>query len=1044
MKKATQIVIFMLLFLTFSTFAQEQVEVKGVVTSDSEPLPGVSIRIKGRAIGTETDFNGNYSIRVPKGATLVFSYLGMKPKEIKVGNTLTINVDLKEDSSALDEVIIVAYGTAKKTAFTGSATQINAATIEKRPLTNVFNALDGASAGVKLSPANGQPGSSPAIRIRGIGSISASNSPLIIVDGVEYTGSFSSINSNDIESLTVLKDAASTSLYGSRAANGVVMITTKRGKRGKESSFKLDVSQGLSTRSIKEYKRVNTSQYYPLMWEALRNGYITSGAAASESIANQMVSSGGVDGVFNFLGINPFNVDNNQVVLTDGTLNSNARLRYAEDLDWQAPIIRAGSRENINFSYSGANETTDYFASLSYLKDEGYIIKSNFERITARINTNTKLKDWFKTGINLFTASSSSSNANDGGSSKLVNPFRTTRYIAPIYPVHLHNPNTGAYILDDTGRRQYDSSSQRIGSSSSRHVIQETLLNSDIDNIFSINGRTYAEFNFLNDFTLTVNAALDKRFFKNKSFGNPVVGDAFPDGRLRKSSSVRTTINYNQLLKYDKEIGKHNLSILLGHETTDKKIESTGGTRRGFIIGGLTEFDNFETITSLSSGTSRLKIEGYFSNFKYNFDKKYYVSASFRRDGSSRFINNKWGDFYSLGASWRIDQESFISNLEWINNLKIRASYGEVGNEDLGSYYIAHPSFDVGFNNQSDGGILYSSAGNPDLTWEKNKQIDVALEFGLFNNKISGTIEYYNRKSEDLLFNVPLVVSSGLSTFPDNIGDMTNSGLEVDLSAKIIDKNDFNWRLNINGATINNTITRLPQEELINGTKKLVVGGDIYAYWLRDWYGVDPADGSALFVLDPAEKNGGTDERIVGDTEVTIDHNKALRHFAGSALPDLYGAFTNTFSYKGIELGFTFTYQIGGKTYDSNYVSLMHSGTPGTALSTDILNRWQKPGDITNVPRLDNTQINVFGASSDRWLVDSDYLALRQISLAYSLPSIINQKLGIHSSKVYVNGENLFLSNKRQGMESGQSFNGTTSNRFTPSRLISLGFKLTF
>lgn len=1038
MKKTIQIITFLLLVVVQFSFAQQST-IKGVVTSKSELLPGVSIIVKGKNVGTETDFDGKYSIKASKGDILVFSYLGMTTKEVLVKNSLIINVSLVEDLSVLDEVVIVAYGTSKKTAFTGSATQINATEIEKRPLTNVINALDGAAAGVKLTPANGQPGSSPSIRVRGIGSVNASNSPLIILDGVEYTGSFSSINSNDIANLTVLKDAASTSLYGSRAANGVVLITTKKGKKGK-GTFNLDVSQGISTRSIKEYKRVNANQYYPLIWEAMRNGFLTSGTATTESVANQMAS----DGVFGNLGINPFNVDNSQIVTTNGILNPNASLRYAEDLDWQTPLIRTGVRNNISFSYSGANDKTDYFTSISYLKDEGYIIKSNFERVTARVNMNTKLNNWFKTGMNLSSTSSSSSNANDGGSSSLVNPFRTTRYIAPIYPVHLHNPITGAYILDDRGYRQYDSSVGRVGSSTGRHVIQETLLNSDIDKIFSLNARTYGEVTFLNDFTFTFNAALDKRFFNNKTIGTPVVGDASPEGRLRKYSSVRTTVNYNQLLRYSKVFGKHTVSALLGHENIEREVETTSGSRQGIIVGGLSEFDNYETITNLSSSKNRLTIEGYFSNLKYNFNEKYYLSASFRRDGSSRFINNKWGNFYSFGASWRIDQENFINNLDWINNLKLRASYGQVGNENIGNFYIAHPLFDVGYNNGSEGGILGSSSGNTNLTWETNVQSDIALEFGFFNNRISGTVEYYKRESKDLLFNVPLPTSSGFDSFPDNIGDMTNNGLEVDLNAKIIDNEDFSWKFNINGSTLKNKITRLPQEEIINGTKKLVVGGDIFAFWLRDWYGVDASDGSALFVLDPNEKNGGLDERVVDGKEVTIDQNKALRHFAGTALPDVFGAFTNTFNYKGLELGFTFTYQLGGKTYDSNYSNLLDSGTPGTALSTDILNRWQKPGDITNVPRLDDTQISVFGASSDRWLVKSDYIALRQLNFAYNLPNSINDKLGITKSKIYINGENLFLVNARQGLESGQSFNGTTSNRFTPARVITLGVKLTF
>jgi len=1039
MKKTLRI-ISILLFVVHYGYAQQS-QIKGIVTGDSDTLPGVSVIIKGKSIGAETDFDGNYSITASKGDVLVFRYIGMITKEVVVKDATTINVQLDEDSSVLDEIIIVAYGTSKKTAFTGSATQINSESIEKRSLTNVLTAIDGASAGVKLTPANGQPGSSPSIRVRGFGSVNASNSPLIILDGVEFTGSFSSLNSNDIASLTVLKDAASTSLYGSRAANGVVLITTKKGRKGKKPTFSLDVSQGISTRGIKEYERVNATQYYPLIWEAMRNGYLTAGTSATMADANQLASNT----VFNNLGINPFDVDNSQIVLNDGTLNSNASLRYAEDLDWQEPLLSTGVRNNVNFSFSGATDNTDYFTSISYLHDEGYIINSNFERVTGRVNINTKLKDWIKTGMNLSGTTSTSNNANDGGNSSLVNPFRTTRYIAPIYPVHLHNPNTGAYILDDKGRLRFDRSNGRKGSSTGRHVIEETHLNSDVDEINTVNARTYVEFSFFNDFTFRFNAALDKRFFSSKSYGNPIVGDAAGEGRLRKTNSTRTTTNYNQLINYDKQLGKHNISVLLGHENIDREIDFTGGTRRGIIVDGLYEFDNFETISDLSSSLNRLTIEGYFSNLKYNFDDKYYLSASYRRDGSSRFINNKWGDFYSVGAAWRLDQEDFIQNIDWINTFKLRASYGQVGNEDIGGFYIAHPTFAVGYNNGSEGGILGSTSGNADLTWETNIQTDVALEFGFLNNRISGTLEYYQRKSQDLLFFVPLPTSAGFDSFPDNIGDMQNSGVEVDLNVKVFDTQSFKWELNVNAATLKNEITRLPQEEIINGSKKLVVGGDIYNYWRRDWYGVDPADGSALYVLDPATKDGGVDERVAADgTEVTLEPNKALYHFSGSALPDLYGGFTNTFTYNGIELGFTFTYQLGGKTYDSNYSNLMESGTPGSALSTDILNRWQKPGDITNVPRLDDARINEFGAASDRWLIKSDYLAFRQFNLGYNLPSSITDNLGVNNLKVYMNGENLFVINARQGLESGENFNGTTSNRFTPSRVISLGVKLTF
>ena len=1029
-----------------TNFSFAQNRIRGTVRgSDGVPLPGVNVAIKGTNRGALTDFDGNYELDANFGETMVFSYVGFVTQEISIDKN-KIDVTLQEDVSTLDEVVVVAYGTASKSSVVGSITQIESEDIERRPVTNVLTVLDGAAAGVKITPANGQPGSSPAIRVRGFGSINASNSPLIVVDGVEFVGNFSSLNPNDIANVTILKDAASTSLYGSRAANGVVIITTKKGKKGKDT-FSIDISQGVSTRSIGEYDRLDPAQYYEAMWEALRNSLSISGTTPVAE-ANQQAT----DEIFDELGINPFNVPNNQIVLPDGNINPNASLRY-DDLDWQELLVRTGYRSNLNFSYSGSSETTDYFASLSYLEEDGYIINSNFERITGRININSQLHKNFKTGINLSVASSESNNANDGGNTSLVNPFRTTRLIAPIYPVFLHDPDTGAFILDENGDRQFDSSNSRVGSSAGRNVIQETILNRDSDKIFSVNARAYTEFKFLNDFTFTFNAAMDKRFFSNIQFNNPIVGDGAPDGVAEKDEITNTTINYNQLLRYNKTIGEHGVSVLLGHESFDTERNFFTANRRGQVVDGNIELINFTTTQDVDSNTRRLTREGYFGSFNYDYRNTYYLSGSYRRDASSRFDEgNRWGDFFSIGASWRLDQEAFVSSVDWINLLKLRASYGEVGNDNLldaagvSDFYISQGLFDLGFNNQLEGGILSATTGNPDITWETNIQSDAALEFGFLNNRVSGTIEYYRRESKDLLFLVPIPTASGLDTKPDNIGSMVNNGWEFDLNFGIINSANFDWKLNINAATIANEITELPQEEIINGTKKLVVGGDIFAFFLRDWYGVDPDDGSGLFVLDPElGAVGDGDVRTAADgTIVTTNQNKALRDFVGTAIPDLFGAFTNTFRYKNFDLGFTFTYQIGGQTYDTNYANLMESGEFGVALSTDILRRWQRPGDITDVPRLDANQTAAFGAASDRWLVKSDFLALRQVNMAYNFDKDLVNKLGLANARIYVSGENIFVLNERKGLEPGQRFNGTTSNRFTPSRVISLGFNATF
>lgn len=993
--------------------------------------------VKGTQNGVTADFDGNYSIQAASTDILVFSFVGMSSKEIRVGNQTVINVTL-ESSNQLEEVVVVAYGTAKKESYTGSVTQINAEDIGKRSLTNVVNALDGAAAGVKIAPANGQPGSTPQIIVRGIGSVNASISPLIIVDGVEFVGSFSSLNQNDIESISVLKDAASTSLYGSRAANGVIMITTKKGRKGKAVA-QLNFSQGVTSRSIEEYERVNAFEYYPLMWEAIRNGLAITGNTPFDE-ANQTATNT----VFNQLRTNPFNVPNNEIVGTNGLINPNAQLLFT-DLDWQEPLERSGTRTNVDFSYSGADDKTDYYVSLGYLLEEGYVIKSNFERISSRININSQLKDWFKTGVNLSATTSRSNNSRDGGTSSLVNPFFSTRTIAPIYPIFLHD-ETGAFVLDDAGQRIFDDGANRVGSSSGRHVIQETLLNITRNEINSISGRTYAEFTFLKDFTFTFNAALDKRFIYTEDFDNPIVGDGAPIGRGGRDSQINTTINYNQLIRYNKSLGNHNFNVLLGHESFETEINFFTGFRSGLVVDGNTELINFTTTLDLESNSATLTREGYFANLNYDYNGKYLLSGSYRRDASSRFSRSaRWGNFFSVGAAWNIDKENFLKDVSWLDALKLRLSYGEVGNDNLGDFFISQSLFGLGFNNGGEGGIRGSAAGNPDLTWEVNVQQDIALEFSLFNSRVSGTLEYYERDSEDLLFEVPLPVSAGFDSFPDNIGDMTNKGFEFDINIGIIRNPNFRWDLNINGSTLTNEITKLPQEEIINGTKKLVVGGDIFAYWLRDWFGVDPADGSALFVLDPElGAAGDADVRTINGTLVTTNQNKAKFDFVGTAVPDLFGGFTNSFRYKQIDLSFTFTYQLGGETYDTNFAALMHPGTFGTALAKEALNRWQQPGDITNVPRMDANQVNVFNAASDRWLVDSDFLALRQFNIGYNFDKELLSSFGINTARLYASGENLFIATGRKGLDAGQNFNGTTQNRFTPSRVVSFGLNVTF
>lgn len=1043
--------ILLLLSMTISVAHAQQAgerTITGVVTTsaDDTPLSGVTVILKNTTRGVVTDLDGRYSINVPQtGAVLVFRYIGFQSIEIPVGDRSEVNASLREDLALLDDVIVTAFGTINREEFVGSAVQISGRQFEQRSITSATQAVEGASAGVLISPGSGQPGSSPSIRVRGIGSVSSSNAPLIVVDGSIYSGELASINPSDIESITILKDAASTSLYGSGAANGVIMITTKSGRSlsgAAREQINVRMSQGITSRSIPEYQRVNAREYYPLMWEAYRNSLSISGTTPTAD-ANALASAE----IFNLLGYNPFSVENDQIVGTNGQLNPSANLLY--DDDWQDAITRVGARSNFDLSYSGLAGNTDYYASFGYLNETGYIENSDFERYNARLNINSLLRDWIKVGINSSVAIGEANQAIEGVSSNtsFVNPYRSTRTMGPIYPLYLRDPVTGELI---GGVKTFDPGDGRP-EQTGRNVVQENLLNSELDKNTNLNLRTYGEVYFLRDFTFTFNAGLDRRQLNTDRFRNPIIGDAAPGGDAYRTAISITGLTLSQLLNYRTNFDRHNVAALLGHESFQYE-RNYMFTRRGIqVVEGNGELINYVNLLAGTSNTREYRKEGYFTRVNYDFDSKYYISGSIRRDASSRFrSDDRWNNFWSVGVAWRIDQEDFMRQVNWVNSLKLRGSYGQVGNDSnlshsALSFYAYQALYNLGNNNADEAGILLGTAGNPALQWESNDQTDVALEFELFNSRVMGTLEWYNRETADLIFDVPLPLSSGLDSYPDNIGTMFNRGIELTVGADVVRTRDFILNFTVNASTIRNEFKVLPQDEIINGSKKLVVGGSIFDYWLRQWYGVDPADGAGLYIASPeAIEAGGNDLRMIDGVNVTTNHNNAEYAFVGTAMPDLFGSFSTTASYKGFVISALFTYQVGGKTYDSNYALLMHPGSQyGRALSSDITRRWQNPGDITDVPRLDAVQSTAFGAASSRWLVDSDYLSLRNVNLSYQLPRQFTTQYGVSRATVYANAENLFQSTARVGLEAAQQFNGTTQNRYTPSRVFTLGINLT-
>lgn len=1043
MKKAVLSIVLGLL-ITSGVFAQQRT-ITGKVVSEEEPegLIGVNILVKGTTTGVITDLDGNYTIQVSEGAdALVFSYIGYLSKEEVIGNRSEINVTLNPDSQNLEEVVVTAYGgSIDKGNFTGSAISLKGDKIADRPINNVVNAIEGQAPGVITTSASGQPGATPSVRIRGVGSVNSSSSPLYVVDGVPYDGNLSNLNPSDIEDMTILKDASSAALYGSRAANGVIMITTKKGKKN-DPTFNLKIQQGFSGRALPEYDRVNAQQYYPVVWESLKNSRI--GAGLTPDAAAQYASTN----LIKVLRYNNYNVPDDQIVGLDGMLNPNAVNNF-QGLDWFDELQRTGDRKEYNLTYSGGTDKTDFYTSFNYLNEEGFVIKSDIERFTGRVNVNTQATDWLKTGLNLSATMSEGNNSRSTGSSSYVNPFFFARNIGPIYPVYAQNMQTGGYILDVNGERIFDIGnlsdlglpSRGADGSAGRHAVQETLLNVDSFDRDVISGRAYVEATFLKNFTFRTNISTDVTSMLNLGYDNQIVGDGAPAGRTNRENIRTNSMTFNQLLTYNKVFQeKHFVEALIGHENYDLQIDRTYLGKQDQIVAGNIEPDNFVTTTSATGRVDVDRIESYFSRVNYVYDDKYSFSASYRRDGSSRFSRDvRWGNFFSVGGAWTIDQESFF-NSSSIQLMKLRASYGQVGNHDVSGYYPWQALYDLGYNNASEPGILQASLGAEELLWESNNSFDVGVDFA-FANRFQGTLEYYYRESENLLFEVPLSLTTGLESRFQNIGTMSNQGIEFSIAGDVVRTGDFNWNVGLNVSTFTNEFKKLPFEEQIEGTKKYEVGSSIYDFWLRDWYGVDPETGDGLFRAEEYAEDDD-DIRIVGSDTLTINQANARFHYAGSAIPDFFGGLTNTFTYKGFSLSVLMSFSVGGDVYDGIYGGLMDAATEGGALHTDILDRWQKPGDITDVPKMDVTGAANTNVASDRWLTSASYLNLRSVNLAYTLPKAFLNRIKVKNATVYLAGENLGWASARKGMYVSGTFNGTTSNTYTPARSFTLGVNL--
>ncbi|NER15760.1 SusC/RagA family TonB-linked outer membrane protein [Spongiivirga citrea] len=1033
----------LLVFLVFGTsslIAQQQTVTGKVITSDDGvPLPGVSIVIQGTSRGTQTDFDGNYSISASPTESLVFSYVGFKTQVILVGSRTEINVTLETDTEQLDEVVVVAYGTTTKEAFTGSASVIGSKDLEIRNVTSPIAAIEGRATGVQFTSPAG-PGASPGIVIRGVGTLNGSTDPLFIVDGIQYEGALNTINQEDIESFTILKDAASTSLYGSRAANGVVIITTKSGTKG-DIRVNASMQYGLVSTGIPFYDEVSPGEYYEVMWEALKNSSAGAGDPAFAS-AN----------IYNSLGYNPFNVPNDQIVGTDGRLNPNAQVIY-QSLDWYNVFERTGVRQNYNVNVAGGGENHKVFFSASYLDEESFIVTSGFDRLTTRLNAEFDVNDNVTIGGSANVTITETTAPSSAGAGSIVNPFRFSKNIGPIYPVYV-NDLQGNLVRDVFGNLVFDNgegfSEFNIGSrpvNQGRHALQELFLNDERNRDNTYGFRFFGDVKLLDGLRLRLNYGRDINERIQKQYENAIIGDAQPDGRYGEVRFRRQIENFNQILTYNKSFGNHNLDFTAGHESFNWQFSSNNGLATVQAANGIFEFDNFSNIVSLGGSSLRKAIEGYFLRTNYNFDSKYYLSASVRRDGSSVFNRDtRWGTFYSVGGSWRIDQEKFMESADFINSLKLRSSWGEVGNDNLNDFFLSQARFSI-TSNAASPAIIFTDIGNSTLQWETIENFDVALEFALFDNFLEGSVEYYKRNSSDLLYNLPIAPSNGLNEVPTNVGDMFNSGWEVALTANLIRRDDFNWNVTLQASTFKNEITSLPDPFIFN-QQRWAEGRSRFDFFLLRTAGVDPANGDQLFLQYELNEDGESVPVLDANGEIatTNDWQATERAYTGdSSIPDLLGSVATGLSYKGFTLDILVNYGIGGKFLDFGYAEIMHAGTFGQSLHPDILNAWRQPGDITNVPRLEAGNPNLVRQASERFLTDASFWTLRNVNLGYNFDKGIAEQLGLDNLRLSISGENLYLKSKRTGANPQFNLAGTPEgDTFNPSRIISMGLNIGF
>lgn len=1073
---------FLLVCLLAVQVAVAQQTVSGSVTDESGiPLPGATVIVKGTSNGAATDFDGNYSISVGPNAVLEFSFIGYQTVEVTVGNQSNINVSL-QPSNQLDEVVVTGFGEQSKKSFAGSAKVVGGENISQKSFTNVSQALAGEVAGVSVFNTSGQPGSVSTIRIRGFGSVNGSQAPLYIVDNAPFGGSLNDINPNDIKSVTVLKDASATSLYGAKGANGVIVITTKRGKDN-GNSVNVQVKSGTNYQGIGRYETIRSpEEYIGIAWDGVyQRGLILNDGdqAAAVAFANanlfEFPGNAGVSDIspiYNMWSVGTTEDGNvnvaNLIDPATGQVRSGVARRYTPE-NWEEFAFQDASRNEVNVTVSNVSENSSVYTSIGFIDDKGYAANTDYQRLNGRLAATHKIGDFINVNTSLnYTQSESNQN---GQSSSSSSQFWWIDNLPPIYPLYrrdvdgnkIPDPVYGGFLFDyglEDGR----------GFGFATNGVADSQININRSRNNSVNFNNDTRIQLAEGLTLENNFAyqyfMNDDISLNEPFYSPAQGQG---GVVTRSRSETKNYTIRTGLRYKKTFGDLDLSAFVSHVATQYDFNFLSAQRSKLVLPFGTDIANGVVNAPGNGYTDEETSESYVANATLDFKDKYFLGLTFNRDGSSRFINNRWGNFYSIGGAWVLSEESFMSNSKFFDFLKFKASYGVQGNQGGVGLYPGYNIYSI--NNLADNiSLAFSTKGNKDLTWESTNLANIGFEFEA-GGFLSGSIEAYQKTTTDMFFDRRVGPSVGYALITVNDGELVNKGLEFDLDFDLVNKQDFSLSLGINGETFTNELTAMPidpatgeQQKLdISGSYGRTVGRSLYDWYIPVYAGVNSDTGAAQWERNFDDKDGSgdyTDGDVIINSltqylndnpdavvaqDITEVYAEATDKFIDKTIiPDVRGAIRFNASFKQFSLSALFNYQLGGYAYDSAYASLMSNNYPGVNnFHIDIRNRWMKSGDTSDIPRQDSRYQVQQNSTSTRFLTKSDFIALNNIRLGYNVPKTFVNKYGIQQADLYVTGDNLWLASKRQGFNPATSITGGSSiYRYNPLSTIVFGLNV--